>query len=266
MGYFQHPSMSRSQLFDLSKMTPFKWYSKYVSRILPSKITEALIFGSAFHCYILENYKFYDEFIVVPKFNLSTKVGKADKQKFFEENDVGDKSIISEKSMALILKMEESLLKHNIFHIINQATSMEEEFYFKLHNIDFKAKLDIVNKDKDQIFDLKTCSGSFINEEDFSREMIKYGNDLQVYIYSQAYKSKYGKIPTFFFICTEKELPYETQIFQAKELYKYGEYRTIKLIEKYKDLLSEYGREEWIDTYVKEAKLSKYHFNEMKGK
>ena len=55
MGYFQHPSMSRSQLFDLSKMTPFKWYSKYVSRILPSKITEALIFGSAFHCYILEN-------------------------------------------------------------------------------------------------------------------------------------------------------------------------------------------------------------------
>lgn len=251
MDYYNHESMSRSKLVDLEKMTPYSWYLKHIAKSLKQGGTKALDFGSAFHCAVLEPHLYNDLYCYNP-YDMRTKQGK----EFAEENS--NKTILSKADNELLNNMLFSLSNHPASRIIKDCDLKESEFYFELEGIDFKAKLDAINTKKNIIFDVKTCRDIFINGKQFAQEMINYGNAHQVFIYSEAYRQKYGVNPKFYFICIEKKDPYEVQLCEASCLYEYGYKKTLELINKYKQLKEKYGNEAWIDNEILVAELPYY--------
>lgn len=246
MDYYNHPAMSRSKLVDLDKMTPYEWYLKHLANALESKSTKALDFGSAFHCAILEPHLYNDLYCYNP-YDMRTKQGK----EFYGENN--HKTILSKADNDLLDNMFWSLSNHPAYKIIKSCDLKEEEFYFDLEGIEFKAKIDCVDTKSHIIYDVKTSADSYKYdiytnqvEDKFFRDMSKYGNDAQVYIYSEAYKQKYGVMPRFTFICIQKKLPYQVQVIDVEESFlECGMNKTNRLISLYKDLLDIYGDKPW---------------------
>ena len=256
MNYYNHPAMSRSKIVDLDKMTPYKWYCKHEIKSLPQASTKALDFGSAFHCYVLEPHLFSEQYTVEPKLDKRTKQGKEDYQAFCDNNQ--GKTILTVADNTMLTNMLFSLSNHPATNIIKSCDLKEAEFYFDLEGVDFRAKLDCVNTKKNIIFDVKTCRESFVNGKHFASEMIQHHNAEQVFIYSEAYRQKYGTNPKFYFICVEKQAPFEVQIWDASCLYEYGYKKTLELVSKYKDLKEKCGDEHWIDNDIQIAELPYY--------
>ncbi|AIT09109.1 hypothetical protein LO80_03420 [Candidatus Francisella endociliophora] len=251
MDYYDHEAMSRSKLVDLDKLTPYEWYLKYLANALESKSTKALYFGSAFHCAILEPHLYNDLYCYNP-YDMRTKQGKE-----FAEKNI-NKTILSKADNDLLNNMLFSLSNHPAHKIIKSCDLKEKEFYFDLEGVEFKAKLDAINTSKKIIFDVKTCREAFISPKQFASEMINYHNAEQVFIYSEAYRQKYGTNPKFYFICIEKKEPYQVQIWDASCLYEYGYKKTLELINKYKQLKEKYGDDAWIDNEILVAELPYY--------
>jgi len=256
MDYYSHPSMSRSKLVDLDKMTPYKFWCKYISKSIIQESTQALDFGRAFHSKILEPELFDDEFCFMPKIDRRTKSGKLEYKEFTDKNSY--KTILDDKDFIMLNSMHENINDDKFVaakQMIQSATSNEEEFYFELQGLEFRAKLDSVNTKDHIIIDVKTCRDAFVDGLQFGKEMIKYHNAEQVYIYTEAYKHEYNAYPEFYFIAFEKGNPFEIQIFDASVLYEYGKYKVTKLINKYKDLLERFGDNPWINNSIQYAEL-----------
>ena len=260
MNYFENQAMSRSKLCDIDKMSEYKFYCKHIAKNMPVTSTSALNFGSAFHCAILEPNKFNDEFAVEPVVNKRTKAGKEELALFISENE--NKTIITPADKDMLDNMILSLSHHPALKILKSCDLVEEEFYFNL-DLDFKAKLDAINTKKHIIFDVKTCRESFANGEEFAKEMINHHNAEQVYIYSEAYFNRFGVYPSFYFICIEKQFPFEVQIFDAGMLFDYGKIQTEKHIEKYKKCLQKYGDKPWITSKIVNADLPNWALNQI---
>ena len=254
MGYYDNYIMSRSQLCDLGKMTPYEFYCRYIKKSLKSSDKQCYKFGRAFHCYILEDKEVFNKmFIVLPDIDRRTKQGKIDYQEFCEKSK--GKDILSIKEYNLIIDICMSLDKNIASKLLDNCDLKEEEFYFELGGLDFKAKLDAVDTQRHIIYDLKTVAMAYMVDDNSTSvrlgyDMIKYSNAEQIYIYSEAYKLRYGVIPTFYFICCEKKEPHETQVFDGTNLYEFGKKNTHDLISKYKSLVEKFGSDEWIDNDI----------------
>ena len=263
MNYYNHPAMSRSKLVDLDRMTPYKFWCKYIDKSIIQESTQALDFGRAFHSKILEPELFNNEFCFMPKINRRTKVGKLEYEEFITNNN---KIVLDDKDFLMLNSMYENINDDKFIdakQMIQSSTSNEEEFYFELQGLKFRAKLDSVNTKDNIIIDVKTCREAFIDGLQFGKEMIKYHSAEQVYIYTEAYKSEYNAYPEFYFITFEKQYPFEIQIFDASVLYEFGKYKVTELIEKYKNLLEFYGDKPWIDTSIQYAELPAWAEHQM---
>lgn len=256
MNYYNHSSMSRSKIVDLDKMTPYKFWCKHIDKSIVQESTQALDFGRAFHSKILEPELFNNEFCFMPKIDKRTKLGKLEHEEFINKNSC--KKNLDNKDFIMLDSMCESMNSNRFIdakQMIDSCDSKEEEFYFELQDLKFKAKLDAINTKDHIIIDVKTCREAFVDGLHFGREMINYGNAEQVYIYTEAYKYKYKADPYFYFITFEKVAPFEIQIFDASALYEFGKHKVTKLINKYKDLLERFGDNTWIDSNIQYAEL-----------
>ena len=84
-----HKSVSNSMLKILSR-SPAALHHYMINE---KKQSDAMIFGSAFHKFILERDDFEEEFIVAPKVDRRTKEGKAAWLEFLEQSK--DKNVIT---------------------------------------------------------------------------------------------------------------------------------------------------------------------------
>ena len=73
--------------------------------------SDALTIGSAFHCYVLENDLFFNEFIISPKFNRRTKSGKEEYAKLQAQAQATGKQLINELDYRMIQTMSEKIFE-----------------------------------------------------------------------------------------------------------------------------------------------------------
>jgi hypothetical protein len=97
-----HNDLSAISKSRLAKMSSCPAYFKWCEDN-PEKKSTDLIFGSAFHKWVLERETFYEEFAVVPVCDRRTKEGKALYEKFLLESE--DKSVITEEEFEAIKGM-----------------------------------------------------------------------------------------------------------------------------------------------------------------
>ena len=180
----------------------------------------ALVFGRAYHKWILENGTFFDEFYVIPSVNKRTKEGRAELERIAAENagktglDADDFETIKEMAAALDANPETAAYKELI-----ASGNARTEVPFVWIDSDTgemcKCKADMIIDERAEIVDFKTA----LSCEDgaFERAALKYGYAYQAAFYTEGVDICTMEKHAFTFIAQEKNPPYAARIYECDE-------------------------------------------------
>lgn len=184
----------------------------------PPDPTDALIFGQAFHKFVLEPQTFENDFVVSPICDRRTSQGKAIWSDFILSSE--GKQVITQESFDAIKGMADSINSDKYAKRLLSG-DIETSYYWTddLTGIECKCRPDVLTQIGEQhvIVDLKSTTNA--STDSFSRECLKFGYDLQTAMYKQGVDSHYGKNHSFIFVAVEKTAPYTLNILQADELF-----------------------------------------------
>lgn len=212
-GYTQ--AISKSRLARMSICPAyFNWHEEY-----PQKKSDELLEGSAFHKLVLEPETFDDEYVVAPKFNRRTNVGKQEYADFCEMVESTGKEVLTEEQYTMICGMRDAVMANPYCRKLIKG-NIEQSIYFTddMTGVECKIRPDVWRKLDDSIviIDLKSTRSAL--PTDFARDVVKFHYDLQAYMYSYGASKTFGvsmdKI-SFCFIAVEKKPPYLINVMQA---------------------------------------------------
>lgn len=210
--YEQHEGIRKSQLQEIKKSPlHFKWKMDH-----PQKDTPALLFGRAFHKFVLEEDTFFDEFAVAQVCDRRTKNGKQFYQKF--ELSSAGKDVISAVEFKKITEMKKSIL--SVSAAADLLNGDHEQSYFWTDGATgeaCKCRPDIINHKKKTIVDLKTTD-SCANGH-FERSAKKYGYKLQAGMYCEGVFNNTFEEYGFKFLAIEKNEPYAVRVYNCTPEY-----------------------------------------------
>jgi hypothetical protein len=182
----------------------------------PPKQTDSMLFGSAFHKFVLEPDDFDKEFVVAPIIDKRTKAGKEQYAEFIEANP--GKSIIGADDFEIIKGMRESIVANKYAKALIQGVT-ERSFYWTdaITGEKCKCRPDVIRKIgmRNVVVDLKSCESAAT--DDFQRDAINCSYDLQAYMYTEGLRNITGEEHDFIFVAVEKKPPYLLNILQADE-------------------------------------------------
>lgn len=218
--------------------------------------TDAMAFGSAYHCYILEPEKFEKEYyvfdddgtckaIVAKAASDGIEIKNVRNTKEYkewrasEERIIGQRKVIEKDLFQKIKDMKDQLMKHYYCRALLTGGEAEMSITGVLQTVDgdikVKAKPDYVKSDKRFIIDLKTTFDASV--DGFSRAAADNDYHIQAAFYSDLLDmiSGDGRGWTFFFIAQEKKKPYAFNIFEASpQFIGQGKYEYEQLLKLYK--------------------------------
>ena len=203
--------ISASDIKNFLKSPKIYWDSKYGKK----KETKARHFavGSAIHELILEPHQFHNNYVVVPKVNKTTKVGKAAWAEFLIE--ANGRTIITEEEMDIAINgAEQSSLNDTLVEFIkNSYRELSCYTVDIITGLKIKLRPDILCKNKSVIVDIKTCMDSSYNS-------FKYSN-VNGYMYwiSAAYYGDFLNKENYVFCAIEKAKPYQTSLYVLNDDY-----------------------------------------------
>ena len=203
--------ISASDIKNFSRSPLYYYYKKYDVKFKTAK-TEGRHFalGSALHECILEPHQFFDNYVVSPKFDKRTKVGKIDCELW--ENDNKDRTIIMEDEMDAIIKMGESALKNQALIDIMKDSYREMSIYTVDEQTGLKIKLrpDVFCGDKKTIVDLKTTQDG--SPKGFKRDVFSYSYNI-----TDAFYRDFAKREDYIFCAIEKTEPFQISLYQLPD-------------------------------------------------
>lgn len=202
--YFALERMSNSSLKYFKKSPAHYLYNKRNKQ----EPTPAMIFGSAFHCFILEPTRFKSDYAVKDKVDGRTTAGKEYNLNFEAENH--GKSIIDQYDYTTLCRMQEALNKNDFaMELLSEEGENEKPFLWtdELTGVEMKGKMDKVCKSF--TLDLKTT----INAQPDSFATTCFNDYLtQPAVYMDAREQSGMNKGDFYFIAIEKEPPFGISI------------------------------------------------------
>lgn len=212
--YRAHPAISKSSLFKLTESPEkFKWYMEH-----PQPPTPALLFGQLFHKMALQPEDVWKEFAVAPNVDRRTKQGKQEYEAFLKESE--GMTVVQWDMVEKAKEMCDALMA-NQFAVKLLAGEKETPYFWtdSLTGEQCKCRTDCLTTigNMTVIVDLKTTQDG--RTDNFMRDAIKHGYDLQAAMYSEGVKANIGKDVGFVFIAIEKEPPYSINILQADPIF-----------------------------------------------
>lgn len=222
-------SISRSGLMAFRK-SPKHYWSEYLNPDRPPKeATEAMIFGNAFHTYILEPEQFKSRYFVKPEQQLLKDLiemfGKEDGRLKFDSQKADledfmlksrDKVLLSDKQMTTLQFMKQSLENHPQAWNTVEGGIYEQSYFWedKESGILCKARPDILHSN--MIIDLKTTVDA--SPSGFQRAIVSGGYHLQGAMQIDAIQECSGiKIDTFICLAIEKIYPFSIGVYILDE-------------------------------------------------
>jgi len=208
------------------KESPAHW--KYQDVREPS---EALLFGSAYHCYILEPEEFDNEYYVFDDSEIiqdvlkekpesksprATVLYKELIQPYLAKNQ--DKEQLTEIQMSKIKAMKRVLFAHPYARSLFGKGIAELSHYAEMtvqggDKIKAKVRPDYLKADKKIIVDLKTCRDASI--DGFQKDAAKFNYHIQAALYTDIINANYKDSFSFYFVAQEKVAPYAFNMFEA---------------------------------------------------
>lgn len=220
--------------------------------------TPEIIFGRAYHCYILQPEKFKKDYYVFDdsmifdtliangaKSPRATKEYKEWKDEQFSMND--GKTFIDKQDFERMQAMKGKLLTHPYANVLISKGIPEKgligEIETKSGQIGIKLIPDLRNDNKRVCIELKTTIRA--SRDDFPKEAANYDYHIQAAFYSDMLELYYndGRPVKFIFIAQEKRMPFAFNIFEADpQFISQGRYEYENLLSLYKYCLD---RDHW---------------------
>lgn len=218
--------------------------------------TDAMLFGSAYHCYILQPDLFEKEYYVFDDTNQCSAIiakwaadGKECKNvratkeyKEWAESEsriIGDRKSLSKDNLDLIKAMKERLMRHHYVRMLLAGGRNEVAYMGEIETeagtMKVKLKPDHLNDSKKFIVDLKTCVDA--SKEKFPLHSADLDYHIQASFYSDLMEKLTGdgRAWSFFFIAQEKKKPFAFNIFEASpQFISQGRYEYEMLLQIYK--------------------------------
>ena len=193
--------------------------------------TDALIFGSAYHCYILEPEMFDSLYYVFNDDKICQEIAKARpdvknprqtgeyrkwKQEYLMKQQ--GKEALTEVQMDKIKAMKRVLFKHPFARSLFKKGIAEESYYITVTlkdgtEIKVKVRPDYRKPQKRVIVDLKTTIDA--STEGFQKQAAKQDYHISGALYKDMLDLIYKENHTLFFVAQEKTPPYAFNIFEA---------------------------------------------------
>lgn len=217
-NYYQDKEHLTNSMMGWLKKSPAYFKSQLESQ---AGATEAMVFGSAFHCRILEQDKFDEQYYVMPKLDKRTKQGKED---FATHTKLaGDKIIITLQQFSKILAMEKAILSNKdmsklfesndgVSETVNVWEEKIRDDNDETHIIKCKSLIDYRIDSEDLVIDLKTTTSVAA----FTSSIKKFGYDRQAAFYLRGLQANnlVSQDARFVFAVVEKEEPFEIAMFE----------------------------------------------------
>lgn len=184
----------------------------------PQKPTEAMNLGNAIHCAILEPAKFESNYIVAPKIDRRTALGKAEWVQFEEDNR--GKEIISQDDYDVCKAMVLACYGDPVVTQLLSGPGTNElavVWTDKETGMRCKALLDHVTSfaGYTAVIDLKSCGDA--SQSEFARSIAKYAYHEQAAFYLDGLNVLAENYRRFFFIAIEKVAPYGIAIYELED-------------------------------------------------
>lgn len=221
--YKKLDALSKHQLDDIN-ISVLYWQYRQTQVHSPTK---SMLLGSAFHDLILLPEVFSDSWVVEPKVDLRTKVGKELKEAFLSENQ-GKQSIDTE-TYSIITSMQVTLQNHQLAKSLLKNTKREVSCLNTENPWRFKCRADAICED--YILDIKTTSSKSI--EEFRREILKYRYHVQGACYLDHF-AMFDK--PFFLIAVQTAAPFDVVVYElSSETIQDGRNQYLADIRKYQE-------------------------------
>ncbi len=210
-AYRAHPAVSRSDLWLLARSPAhYQWAKQH-----PSPPTPALLLGQAVHMAILQPELYAQSYAVGPSADRRTKEGRALAESLSEDGRQrlapGDAALVEGVRDAVLADAACARLldgPHETPHFWTDAATGEACKCRTDAEADLAGRLVVA--------DVKTCRSAAT--EDFQREAVRLGYDLQAAMYTAGVRAATGRDCAFVFIAVEKEPPYALNVLQADPL------------------------------------------------
>lgn len=208
--YHAHPAISKSGLDKIAK-SPAHYKA---SRETKHEDSDALVFGSAFHDYILLPDTFQTDYTVLqPEFNGRTKEGKA----ILESIRQSGQTILKAEWLTAIEGMAAAIAAHPKASVLLQGGKAEQSIFWTDGDsgIDCRCRPDYLHPGG-IIVDLKSTTDA--SPEEFARSVAKHRYHVQDAFYSEGYYQATGQWPRgFVFIAVEKTAPYAVACYSLND-------------------------------------------------
>jgi len=208
LAYHNGPGLSKTDLTLLDR-SPAHYMAKEQMGETP-----AMIFGAAFHTYILEKEIFNDQYLVMePGINRTMKAGRSLVAQAVEEQKI----VLSYKDLETLKGMHDSVWAHSKAQEILSHGMAEVSGYWKdpVHpEILCKIRIDWLNTKRNILVDLKSAADA--RPRPWLRTAIdkKYPMQSGWYLYGVTQITRIEH-RDFYFIAVEKEPPYGVMVYEA---------------------------------------------------
>lgn len=259
-----YPNISHS---DYHKMTDIVSNS-YLGRLdkcpaaakIPMEDTPALLFGRAFHSFILDGQESFErDFAVAPVLDKRTKDGKEAWQLFREVN--AGRSILASDDYQTIQDMYGAIATHPIASKLLMEGRSEMSVFWEDSETGLPCKCRpdrIPDGDHGVILDLKTVRSAEIHA--FTSACMAYGYAREAGVYIEGFNAvSSSKVDAFIFICVEKERPYRVEVYTLEDLFiEYGQNEFHRLLGVEKDCREKAFYPHWKNEEIRTLYLPNY--------
>ena len=238
------------EFVSVSKLKKIKVSPAHYKEAEKVEPTDAMRFGSAYHCYILQPEIFEDKYYVFDDAVIyAVLIGEGFKSprstKDYktwlagETSMIGNREMVSKDDFERIKSMRDKLFSHPYAKMLITNCRTEVGYEGKIEtlagNIEIKFKPDIIKDTKRIIIDLKTAMDASI--DGFTRAAADNDYHIQAAFYSDMMTLMEGdnRDYSFYFIAQEKKSPYAFNIFEAGPRFiAQGRYEYEMLLQLYK--------------------------------
>lgn len=205
-AYHAGPGISKSGLDMIAKSPSIYQWNKTAPR--HEEKTQALDFGTALHCLLLEPDEFKDRFVVAPWFNRRSPDGREEEKQYLQECKEEGRISITEDDHEKLLIMRDSVMAHPVGRFIFEQEGYNEASIFwtdkdtgELCRVRPDRVLKNVNGSP-VLVDVKKVDGL----ERFKRHVFDFRYHVQAAMYSEGYEAETGDYPLFWFLAVSSSV------------------------------------------------------------
>ncbi|MDX1941452.1 MAG: PD-(D/E)XK nuclease-like domain-containing protein [Saprospiraceae bacterium] len=212
--YHSTYGISRSGIMLFRKSPLHYWHHYFNKHKIEQEESAALSFGNALHTYLLEPDQFNNRYIVAPKVDRRTTVGKKVWEMFLVQTN--GRSILTEEQMYLVSEMAYSVSKNEQAQQLILNAQYEKSLFWneKTTGMLCKARPDIWHPN--MIVDLKTTQDA--TSTAFRRSLYDYGYHIQAAMIQDGIYEVTGQVmENFIFLAIEKVPPFACAIYILNE-------------------------------------------------